>query len=104
MVRVIADPANQPCRFRPIDQADRAVMALEKVTGDITHRRTAGIGVALDRQEELVLGRCQADGGGLLLAPPEKSPHPGAEFEQQLVVGCTGHGASISCEEHIVLR
>ena len=53
----------------PVDEADRAVMTEEKVRGHIADARPLRIGMTSDRQQQLVLGGCEAGRLGTLLAP-----------------------------------
>jgi hypothetical protein len=65
-----------------VDQADRAVVAQDQVAGEIADRGAGRIGMALDRQQQLVPGRGQPGRPGLLLAPAQEPPEPSAQFEQ----------------------
>ena len=72
---------------RPVDQFNRAVMTQDQIPGHLSDARTRGVRVAPDSQQQLVLGRGQARGPGLLIAPAQEAPQPGAQLEEVLEVG-----------------
>jgi hypothetical protein len=57
VVVAVVLPAHQSGSFGAVDETDRAVVTEEQVFGDVTDRRAARVGVAPDRQQELVLDR-----------------------------------------------
>jgi hypothetical protein len=74
-------------RFRSVDETDGAVVAKQEVAGDVPDRRTGGVWVALDRQQQLVLSGGEVLSVGLLLAPAQELSEAGPECEQALVIG-----------------
>jgi hypothetical protein len=87
VVVAVLKPADEPSALRPVDQADRAVMAQEQVLGHVADRRAAPIGMTSNGEQQLVLGRRDAGRLGLLLAPAQEAAEPGTELEQPPVVG-----------------
>ncbi len=97
MVVPVLRAADEPGGFGAVDEADRAVVTQEQVVGDVADRRASGVRIPAYGQHELMLGRRQPHGAGLLLAPTEEAPETGAELEQPPVVvigdgASTGHG------------
>ena len=79
------------------NQLDDAVVAQQEMVGDVSDRRRSV--VTPDGQQQLMLGRCEADGPGLPLRPPFEATQGVAEGEQlpEVRVGqCVG--------THIVTR
>jgi len=72
--------------FCPLCQFDRAVMAQQQVSGDVADCRSLRLTVPANGQEQLVLGRGEAGGPCLLLAPMEKLAKPGPECQQPSVL------------------
>src|SRR5581483_8291515 len=96
----VASPPYQPCGLGSIHEPHGAVVAEQEVAGDVGDGRPVGIRVSPDGEEQLVLGRGEAGGDRLLLAPPEEPPQPGSQTEEALVV-LVGHG---SARRHNVYR
>ena len=69
-----------------MDQSDGAVVAEQEVGGHVADRRPARVGVAPDRQQELVLSRRQVGGRGLLLTPVQEQTQAGSQLQEPLVV------------------
>ena len=65
--------------FGAIDETDDAVVAQEEVVGHFADRRAPLVTVASDGEKELVLGRGEAGGPRLLLAPSLKAPQAGSQ-------------------------
>jgi hypothetical protein len=85
---VLVDPAlQQPGGLRPVDQLHRAVVAQQQVPGDLADGGPARVGVAADRQQQLVLRGREAGGGGLLGAPAQEPAQPGPKAQQAFVLG-----------------
>lgn len=63
-----------------IDQPDRAVVAQQEVGGNIAERRPARVGMAPNREQELVLSRCEAGRLRLPLAPTQEPAQAGAQL------------------------
>ncbi len=78
----VPDPGHEAGGFGPVDQADGAVVAQEQDVGHVGDRRAAGVTVAPNGQQELVLGRGQAGGGGLGAAPAEEAAQAGAQGQE----------------------
>lgn len=85
VVRVVA-PGDQAGGHGAVDEPHCAVVTQAQRVGGIADRRALRVPVTTDREEQLVLGRAQADGGGLLLAPVEEPAQPRAEVKQPGVV------------------
>ena len=66
---VIAPSLHEPGRLGVVDQLDRAVVAQQQVAGEVADGRALAAAAALDRQHQLMLGRCQAGVARLCLAP-----------------------------------
>jgi hypothetical protein len=82
VVLVASGAANQACRFGPVDQPHRTVMAEEKVVGDLTDGWAAWVGMPTDRQEQLVVCRSEASGACLLGAPGLEVSEAGSQGEK----------------------
>ena len=82
----VAPALHQPCRRRPVHQLDRAVMTQQQVTGEITDGGMLPTGVALDRYQQLMLGRSETNRTGLRLAPVQEAAQAGAEGQQVLEI------------------
>ena len=67
-------------------QFDHAVVAHEQVFGCVTDRRPAGVGVAFDCEQKLVLDVGEPDDGSLLFTPPVESAQRRSEPQQSRVV------------------
>lgn len=72
---------------RPIDQTDHAVMAEEEIVRHFADRRTPGVGVPPDSQEQLMLCGRQPGCFSLLLAPSLKMAKTGPQRQQSRVHG-----------------
>ena len=74
------------------------VLDLE-VLGDLCDRRALLVGVASDRQEKLVMRRCEPSLGRLLSTPPLEPAQARPEFEEPPIVVVTQvvHGVRIPC-------
>src|SRR2546430_17180686 len=64
----VAATFDQPQGLGAVDEPDGAVMTDEEGPGDVGDGRATMVGVAPDRQEQLILGRRHVVLGGLLLA------------------------------------
>lgn len=87
-VGVASDEAG---RRGPVNEPDHAVVAQDEVISELADRRSADIGMASYGEQELMLGRREAGGVGLLLAPVQKPPQARPKLEQMLVVAVGGH-------------
>ena len=65
---------DQPSSVSTVDKADRAVVAQQEVVGHLADSGTAGVPMATDREEQLVLGGSQPGRLSLLLAPALEMP------------------------------
>ena len=92
--------ADEPRGRGTVDESDDAVMPEEQRVGDVANRRSGRISGAADGEKQLMLGRGETRGGGLLLAPAQEAAQAGAELEESLVV-LVGEG---SRHETIVAR
>jgi hypothetical protein len=63
-----------------VDQPDGAVVAQHEVVGDLADRGPCRVGVAPDRQQQLVLSRRQPGSLGLVFAPAEEAPQAGTQL------------------------
>lgn len=81
VIGVVAKPFDQTSGLRTVDQFHCAVMLQEQVVGDVT--QAGGASMATNRQEELMLRGCDADGLGAVLAPPHESAEAVAERQQR---------------------
>ena len=69
MVVVVSSPSDQTRRVSPIDETNGAVVQEEQVVSDLSNSRATRITVSPYRQQQLMLGRRQARGASLALAP-----------------------------------
>jgi hypothetical protein len=83
----VLTPSDEPGGLGSIDQADCAVVAQQQVFGHVADGRPAPIGMTPNGEQQLVLSRRDAGRLGLLLAPAQEAPEPGAELEQPAVIG-----------------
>jgi hypothetical protein len=83
-VTIVAPAFDQPGGLGAIDQLDRAVRPEQQVLGQIADRGRVGAGMAFDGQQQLVLGRGQADLPGPGLRPAQEAAQPSTECEQVL--------------------
>ncbi len=74
MIFGIADPLDETCGNRPVDESYGAVMAQEQIVGHLAHRRAPSVAVTPDGEEELMLGRRKTSLLCLLLAPTQEPP------------------------------
>ena len=86
MVGTVLPTPDEACRLGPVDQLDRTVMSDEKTLGDLADRRPEVIAVPLDGEQELMLGRGEAQLLGLSLAVFQELPDRGPELQQPLVI------------------
>jgi hypothetical protein len=78
-VVVIALPLDQPGRLGAVDQLDGAMQPQQQVAGQVTGGRAVPAALALDRQQQLALGRSQSRLAGAGLGPVQEAAQPGAE-------------------------
>src|SRR5213076_2201583 len=80
VVAVVDVPADETGALSPVDQPHRAVVPEEQVAGDVADR---GVGrLAAYREQQLVLRRGDAGGGGLPLAPVQEPPEGVPELQE----------------------
>ncbi len=91
VIGVVAKSLDQTGRLRTIYQFHRAVMLQEEMVGDVAQARRAPM--TTNRQEELMLRGCDADGLGAFLAPPHESTKSVPERQERFEV--VGSGNSI---------
>jgi len=102
---------------RAVDEADRAVVTEQQRIGQVPDRRARVVLTASNREQQLVLRRCDADGRRLLLTPAQEFAQSGSKIEQASVVvvvrlTIVGHHnsyddmSSVNCEpvQYIVTR
>ncbi|HEY5431632.1 MAG TPA: hypothetical protein VIK04_21140 [Solirubrobacteraceae bacterium] len=85
-MRAIGFAPDKAGRLSAVNQADGAVVAQDKVVGDLANRRSEGIAVASHGEEQLVLRGGQAARSGLLLAPMQEAPETRTKLQEPLVV------------------
>lgn len=73
MVILVPGSVDQAGRNGTIYQLNSTVATQEQVVGCLANRRTAGVAVPADREEQLVLGGGQAGSACLLLAPAQEA-------------------------------
>jgi hypothetical protein len=69
MVVLGPDANNEPCRFGPVDEANRAVVTKEQIVGNLTDGWILWTAVPSNGKQELMLRGRQAGSPGLLLTP-----------------------------------
>ncbi|MDQ1372990.1 MAG: hypothetical protein QOJ09_328 [Actinomycetota bacterium] len=84
LVALVGDPVDEAGGRRSVDELDGTVVAQEQMGGNVSDRRLAP--VAADGKEELMLGRGEAGGLGLVLAPMQEATQSVAEPQQPLKV------------------
>jgi hypothetical protein len=85
-VAMVVVPFYQPGCLGPGDQLGCAVRAEQQVAGQFADGRAVLPAVALDGEQQLVLGWGQAGRSCLGLGPVQEAAQPGPEGEQVLVV------------------
>src|SRR5581483_2001266 len=98
-VAVVPRALDQARGHRPVDQLDRAVVPEQQVISQLANGGRIAAGMALDRQQQLVLCRGEPGAARLGLAPMQELAQAGAEFQQVLVVhggwlAVVGHGTA----------
>ena len=82
MVVVVSGPSDQTRRVGTVDETDGAVVQEEQVVSDLSNGRATRITVSPYRQEQLMLGRREARGTSLALAPTLEMAKPGPQGQQ----------------------
>jgi hypothetical protein len=82
----VGPPAHQSGLFAPIHQLDGAVMPDEKVGGHVAHRRSLGVMMPAQDEQQLMLAGGEAHGLRLVGAPAEKAAQTVSKPEQLLVI------------------
>jgi hypothetical protein len=97
---------HQASRLRAIDQLDRAVMPQQQVAREVSDRRRLGAGMALDRDQELMLDMSQPGLASLILAPPLEPAQAAAERQQvlEILTGLLGHARFLPFHRRQPLR
>ena len=72
-------PAHETRCLRAIHQPHCAVALQQEVIRQLSHGWRPVAGMALDRHQQLMLDVCQADRGGLILAPALEAPQRDAK-------------------------
>lgn len=85
-IRTVRYPRDQPRGLGTVDELDRAVRALQQVSGEIADGRRPVPRVALDRYQKLVLDVRQPGGLRLILAPALEAAQRDPELKQLLEV------------------
>ena len=85
-VVIVSDAVDEVERFGSVDEADNAVVFEEKPCCQFTDRGPCGLSATTDRQQELVLGRGEADHGRLFLAPIQERSQASTELQKPRVV------------------
>lgn len=77
VIVVVPDADHETGLDGAVDETDRAVVAEQEVVRHLADGRPSRVTVAADREQQLVLGRCEAGRLRLLLAPALESSQPG---------------------------
>ena len=85
IVRVTASH-NQARGVGSIYQLDSAVVPKKEIVSNLAHGRAPRVAVASNREKQLVLGRSQANGPCLLIAPALEVAKPRPQGQQARVV------------------
>jgi hypothetical protein len=72
----VSGPAHQTGHNRAVNETYRTVVDKEQIVGYFSDRRTTGILMASDRQQQLVLSGSEARGARLALAPAFEMAEP----------------------------
>jgi hypothetical protein len=86
LVRGIEYALDQPRFGEPIDQLYGRVVTKPESLGEIADRDRTAAGIALYREQRLMLSRCQAHGFCSILAELQKTPNQIAKLRQRLVI------------------
>src|SRR5215831_12503348 len=80
-------------QLRAVDQLDRAVMPQQEVAREVSDGRRRAAGMALDRDQQLMLDMGQPGLSGLVLAPSFEPAQAAAERQQvlEILAGLLGH-------------
>ena len=97
----VSGPAHQTGHNRVVDETHRAVVDEEQIVRHFSDRRTPGIGVASNCQEQLVLRWGESSGARLALAPAFEMAEPSPQSQQ---AGVDGLGQTHSCQDIILAR
>ncbi len=74
MVIGVSSSGDETRLLGPVHEPDRTVVAQQQVVGHLAHGRPAPVGVSMDGEEQLVLGRGEPGFLGLLVAPAQEAP------------------------------
>jgi hypothetical protein len=85
VIVVVSSPSNETCRVGTVDEADGAVVQKEQVVSDLSNGWATRIIVSPYRQQKLMLGRGEARGTSLALAPSLEMAKSGPEGQQASV-------------------
>lgn len=99
MILLVGHPLDEAGPRGAIDELDGTVVTQHQVLGHVADGRRPA--VSADGQQELVLSTRESDGSGLVVAPSQEAPQPGAEAQQALEVGI---GKATRWSIHIVPR
>lgn len=83
----VLHPLSPAASLDPVGELDRGVVAEEEIVGDVPDRRSLGITMAPDGEEELVLHVRQAPVPGLLFAPVIEATQLGTKGEEVSILG-----------------
>jgi chloride channel protein, CIC family len=89
LVAPVRPAADQPGGFGTVDELDGAVVPEQQCFGNVTDGRSAPPLLTPDREQELMLCRCEANRHGLFFAPVQEAAEASAERKEALVVGVT---------------
>jgi hypothetical protein len=102
MVDGVGVPVDEPGTHRAVDETDGAVVSQQQCGRYVTDRWSLAVRMSPDREQELVVCGCDADGGCLLFAPMKELAESGPKVEEAPVVVVVG--LVISHQPDIVLR
>lgn len=95
-VRRIRDADDETGPRCPVHELDGAVVPELEVGGGIPDRRSEGVVVPADSEQQLVLGCCEAGALGLKFTPPEEATYPCTEDEEPPVLVVAQHLSIVS--------
>jgi len=107
-ILLVLPPPDESAGFRPVHEAHRAVALQQQIVGEFSDRRRLRTRVPLDRHEQLMLGRGEAHGTRLLLAPPQETPQCHAEAQVvPEIIACRVNGtlfSPLAARDRIAIR
>ncbi len=97
----VSGPTHQTGHNSAVNETYRTVVDKEQIVGYFSDRRTTGVIMPSDGQQQLVLGGSEACDARLALAPAFEMAEPSPQGQQ---AGVDGIGQTHSCQDIILAR